>query len=165
MFALVIIIGLIVLVAGLAFGMQGPPFVATDDNSAMQILKTVEEHSAKRIVDLGSGNGKLVIFLATQGYKVDGIELNPLLVLRSRHAIKKAGLQNRASIKWGSFWSHNVSGYDTVVLYAIKHIMPKMEKKLTTELSSGSLIISNFFTFPNLQPDETFGRIRIYKLG
>lgn len=163
MFVVVIILGLSILIAGLAFGIQGPPFVATADNDAQQMLKTIKEHRSKHIVDLGSGNGKLVIFLANHGYQVDGVELNPLLVWQSRRAIKKAGLQDKAHVKWGSFWSHNVSQYDTVVLYAIKHIMPKLEKKLTTELKPGSLIISNFFTFPNLKPSKTLDRIRIYK--
>src|SRR5438105_1621491 len=86
-------------VAMLSFGMQGPPYVPSDDTSAAQMLKLIKSYRPKRILDMGSGDGKLVILLARQGYQVDGVELNPLLVWRSRRAIKKADLQDVASVK------------------------------------------------------------------
>lgn len=157
----VLIVGI---VAALLFGMQGPPYVPTDDETAAQMLALIKSYRPGRILDMGSGDGKLVILLAEKGYQVDGIELNPLLVLRSRRAIKKAGLQDRATIRWGNFWKHNVSGYDVVVLYVIKHIMPRLEQKLYAELPTGAHVISNFFVLPNSQPVKHLKRVYAYKV-
>jgi len=164
MFIIIVAVGVIILIALLLFGLQGPPFVASDDDSAAQMIEMIGKLKPHHILDMGSGNGKLVILLAAKGYKVDGIELNPLLVWRSRRSIKKVGLQDRATIKWGSFWTYDVAEYDIIVLYVIKHIMPRLEKKLQAELKPGASIISNYFVFPNLKPIKSTSRAHAYKI-
>jgi 16S rRNA A1518/A1519 N6-dimethyltransferase RsmA/KsgA/DIM1 with predicted DNA glycosylase/AP lyase activity len=162
LFALILFI--VGLTATLAFLGQGPPFVPTDDDSAANMVKLIKTYRPKRLLDMGSGDGRLVLYLAQQGYQVDGIELNPWLVWRSRRAIKRAGLQARATIYWGSFWRYDVSGYDVVLLYVIKHIMPRLEQKLQAELPVTAHIVSNYFEFPNLQPVRRLGRIQLYAI-
>lgn len=159
-----IVAGAIILLFGLIFLKQGAPYVQTNDEDSKKILEIVKKNSPKYIVDIGSGDGKLVILLASHGIKADGIEINPLLVFKSKRAIKKAGLGKFAKIHWGSYWKHNLSKYDMAVTYAIRHIMPRLEKKLAAELESGSLVVSNFFIFPNLKQVNRQERIRVYKI-
>lgn len=142
-----VIFGVVLLAVCIVYMIQGPPYTASDDTSAQQIVKTVSQYHPHHVIDMGSGSGKLVILVARQGYMVDGIELNPLLVLWSRLQIRNLGLQNYATIRWGNFWSKDISHYDLVILYAIHHVMPKLEKKLGSELQPGSKIISNYFEF------------------
>jgi protein-L-isoaspartate O-methyltransferase len=152
------------LVVALSFLVQGPPYVPSDDESAGQMVKLVKAYKPKRVLDMGSGDGKLMILLAQQGYRVDGVELNPSLVWRSRRAIKKAGLSDKATVRWGNFWRYDVSDYDLVALYVIKHIMPRLEKKLGAELAPGAVVVSNYFVFPNLKPVKQTGRARAYQI-
>ena len=161
---LFITIGAFILLLGILFLFQGPPYVPSDDDSVEQMIDVIETYKPKRILDMGSGDGKLVIALAKKRYRVDGVELNPLLVYRSRKAVKEATLQNKVIIKWGNFWKYDTSEYDLIVLYVIKHIMPKLEKKLQKELKPGTIVVSNFFIFPNLQPIKTTDRVRVYKI-
>lgn len=154
----------VIFIMSMVFLVQGPPYVPSDNDSARQMLKMVNGYRPKRVLDMGSGDGKLVILLAKQGYQVDGVELNPWLVWRSRRAIKRAGLDGKASVRWGNFWSFDVSGYDLVTLYVIKHIMPRLEKKLSAELAPGSLVVSNYFVFPNLKPVKSTSRARAYQI-
>ena len=154
----------VLLVLAMVFLIQGPPFVASNDESAEQMLALIKRRRPRRILDMGSGDGKLVILLAQQGYQVEGIELNPLLVWRSRRAIKRAGLNDKAAVKWGNFWTCDVSGHDTVTLYAVRHVMPRLEKKLRAELRPGASIVSNYFVFPNLKPAASRGRARLYTI-
>lgn len=148
----------------LSFAIQGAPYIPSDDASAKQMLKLIKSIKPKQILDMGSGDGKMVIMLAKAGYRVDGVELNPWLVYKSRQAVKAAGLSNKATIKWGNLWRFDVSGYDLVALYAISHIMPKLEKKLTAELAPGSYIVSNYFKFPNLKPLKQTKRAKLYRV-
>src|SRR5579872_2036826 len=133
-FWLFVVLFLVYLTLQLLYLWQGPPFVESDDKSIEHIITFVNLYKPKRIIDIGSGNGKLVIALARKGYYVDGIEINPILSKKSQISIKRAGLKN-ARIFWGNFWSFDVSDYDMVVLYLINHVMPKMQKKLEKELS------------------------------
>jgi protein-L-isoaspartate O-methyltransferase len=158
-----IIGGVVVLAVWLGFLVQGAPYVKSDDESAAQMIALVKGFRPKRVVDLGSGNGKLVILLARQGFKVDGVELNPWLVWRSRRRIKRLGLQDKAAVKWGNFWRYDTSHYDTVTLYGIQHIMPRLERKLRAELPRGAHVVSNYFAFPNLEPVKQIDRARAYE--
>lgn len=159
-----VVFGIVLLVICIAYMIQGPPYTASDDDSARQIVKTVSAYHPHRVIDMGSGNGKLVILVARQGYTIDGIELNPVLVLWSRLKIRKFGLQNKATVRWGNLWNKDISGYDLVVLYAIQHVMPKLERKLGKELSPGSKVVSNYFEFPDRKPIRSNGRIRVYEV-
>ncbi len=161
---LMLLAGLAVLILFLAYLIQGAPYVASKDQDAEKILEIARKYKPKRVLDMGSGNGKLVILLARHGYQADGIELNPMLVWQSRRTIKKLGLHDKARIRWGNFWRYDTSGYDVVILYAIQHIMPKLERKLRGELPVDAYIVSNYFTFPQIKPIKQTGRLRVYKM-
>ncbi len=162
-YLVITIVCFVIFLIGIIFLIQGPPYVPSNDEFTGQIIANIKNYNPKKILDMGSGEGKLVIALAELGYRVEGIELNPLLVLRSRKLIKQKGLQNKATIKWGNFWKYDTRTYDVVVLYVIKHIMPKLEKKLLKEMDKNSYIFSNYFVFPNLKPIVDEGLMKIYK--
>ena len=164
MITLAIIAFSAIFLAGVLFLVQGPQYVPTNDDDAAAMVAMVMERPPARVLDMGSGDGKLVLLLARQGCRVDGVELNPLLVLRSRRTIRKAGLSHLATIYWSSFWKFNVAPYDAVTLFVVKHIMPRLEEKLAAELKPGATVISNYFTFPNLKPQEKRGTLYAYRL-
>ncbi len=159
-----VVVTLFALACGFIYMIQGPPFVPTRDEVVKQIIEELKKLRPMKILDMGSGDGTLLIALAKAGYEVDGIELNPLLVRRSRRLIKKAGVNDKVKVRWGNFWNYDTSSYDVIVLYVIKHIMPHLEKKLLRELHKGSYIISNYFIFPNLKPIYEEGRMKVYKV-
>ncbi len=161
---LVVVLVSVMFIGFMIFLIQGPPFVASQDRVAKDMMELARGIKPNRIIDLGSGDGKLVILLAKQGHKVDGLEINPILVWRSKRAIRKAGLSKNAKIKWGNFWKADISKYDLVMLYAIKHVMPKLEVKINAELPKGAHIISNFFAFPNLKAIKSIGKAILYKV-
>lgn len=78
----------------LIYLLQGPPFVPSDDKTTKQLTDLVKKFKAKHVIDLGSGDGKLVISLAKNGIRTDGIELNPSLVKSSIKKIKNADFPN-----------------------------------------------------------------------
>lgn len=162
MFLVFLGLTLIGLMVAMVFALQGAPFVRTTTADVEQIAKLVDGYQPRRILDMGSGDGTVVLALAHQGYLVDGIELNPRLVWKSRQAIKRAGLSDLAKIYHGSFWKFDVSSYDLIVLYGATHIMGRLETKLLAELPSKAKIISNFFEFPHAKPVKTLQRFRIY---
>lgn len=150
--------------AGIIFLIQGPPFVASKDEDVRKIVAQSKRLNARNIIDIGAGDGKILIACAKAGMNSTGIELNPLLVLRAKKSIRKQKLQKYAKIRWGNFWSANLSNYDVAVLYGITHIMPKLEKKLQREMPKGAHVISNYFVFENLKTVSKHGRIKTFIL-
>lgn len=156
--------GLAALAAVLYFLIQGAPFVSTQEDDIAAMLRAVRLKDQPRIIDLGAGDGKLVIAFARRGYHIDGVEIKPWLVRRARKHIARDKLTKIASMIYGSMWKVDTSPYDIVLLYAVPHVMSRLEQKLTRELKPGSLVASNYFTFPNLMPVQTLGRIHVYEI-
>ena len=116
----------------------------------------------KKVVDLGAGDGRLVIAMAKLGIESHGYEVNPFLVARARKEITKAGLDGKAFMHCKNLWRVNVGDFDGVILYAMKHMMKKLENKLTKELKPGSVVVSNYFAFPNWKAKVAEDNIYLY---
>lgn len=97
------------------------------------------------ILDIGSGDGRIIIAAGKAGAYAEGFEINPLLVLWSRRKIKKNGMQHRVKVHWQNFWFADFSKYDKIFIFGIPHIMDKIKNKLLNELKPGATVISNAF--------------------
>lgn len=119
--------------------------------------------SGMKTIDLGSGDGRVVMAFAKEGAQAYGYEINPFLVIKSRLAIKKAGLQEKAHIYWGNFYLHNLSHYDIITLFQSPLNMKLLEKKIKRELKPGAKVISFKFNFPNWPCEYQTGNFYIYR--
>ena len=143
---------------------QGPVYVPSTDEDTVAMLELAQLKQGKRVIDLGSGNGKIVIAAALRGALATGVENNPLLVRSARKKLEQAGITQQAEIKQQSFWDADLSQYEVVFLYGTRSIMKKMEQKLQREMKPGSVFISSVFQLPNLKPDKVVkGKIRRYR--
>jgi protein-L-isoaspartate O-methyltransferase len=143
---------------------KGAPFVVSDPVKRKTMLKLAEIKKGESLVDLGSGDGTLVILFAKAGAKAYGYEINPFLVWKSRRKIKKEKLESSAIIYWKSFWLEDLSNYDIITVYGIKFIMKDLEKKLQKQAKKGTRIISNYYTFPTLKPVQSEQDVHLYIL-
>jgi len=141
---------------------SGAVYFPTSPENLAIILKMAEVRPGDKIADLGSGDGRILIAFAKAGAEAHGYEVNPLLVRRSRRAIFKAGLEERAAVHWTSFWRANLSRYDAVVVYGFPHIMKKLGEKLKRELAPGTKVISNIYVFPNWAEAKSENRVYLY---
>src|ERR1035437_1401593 len=117
---------------------KGAPFVVSDPAKRKTMLKLADIKKGESLVDLGSGDGTLVILFAKAGANAYGYEINPFLVWKSRRKIKKEQIESSAIIYWKSFWLENLSKYDIITVYGIKFIMKDLEKKLQKEAKKGT---------------------------
>lgn len=140
----------------------GAIYFPTTPRSVETMRKLAEITPGQKIADLGSGDGRILIALAKAGAETHGYEVDPFLVMRSRRAIRKAGLERKAFVHWKSFWKTDLGHYDTVVAYGFPHIMKKLGNKLKRELRPGTKVISNVFTFPNLHEIRSENKVHLY---
>lgn len=143
---------------------KGAVYASTNKEAVKRIVHLANIQQGEKAVDIGSGDGRIVIALAQAGAIAYGYEINPLLVLWSRFLIKKARLQNKAFIFLGSFWHQKFTSFDIVTVYGIPYIMKELEKKLQHELQPGARIISQGFAFPAWQCQKQSGHIYLYNL-
>jgi len=117
-----------------------------------------------KAADLGSGDGRVVCALARVGAEAHGYEINPILVLVSRRNIRRAGLVGQAFIHWGNFWRSDLSPYTLITTFQVGFVMGRLEAKLRRELAPGSRVVSHYWKFPGLRPEQTRANIYRYRI-
>jgi hypothetical protein len=143
---------------------RGAVYAASPPQKVSLVAEMSGAGPGERAADLGSGDGRIVIALARRGAEAHGYEVNPLLVLLSRRAIRRAGFQDRAVIHWRSFWAADLSRFDVITLFQGSFIMRRLEAKVRREMPAGSRIVSDFWAFPSLAPERRIGTVYRYRL-
>lgn len=129
----------------------GAPYVPIPKYGLDKIIEYADIKPGQKAVDLGSGDGRIIIAMARAGAIAHGYEINPVLVWWTRRKIKKEGLEGKATVYLKSFWNEDLSKYDVVTLFGVRKIMKRLEEKLDKELKPGAKIISFGFSFPDWQ--------------
>ncbi len=127
----------------------GAPFVPTDQRNGDEMLRLAGVKAGDKVVDLGSGDGRIIVAAAKLGAKAEGWEISPFLWLASLWRIRKARVGALAKAHLGTYWSEKFSDADVVTLFLINTQMKRMQKKLRAELRPGSRVVSYAFKFPD----------------
>ena len=81
---------------GYSYFFWGAINVPTTEKRVWQMIGFLDLNKAGKAVDLGAGDGRLIIALAKAGIEAHGYEINPFLVSLARKNIKEAGLEDKA---------------------------------------------------------------------
>lgn len=162
-FIAIAIIASAVNIVVLSYMTKGAPYLQTTEQDIQKLLTILQRHPVKKIADIGSGDGRIVIALAKSGMEAHGYEINPLLVKKSRKNIQHAGIKHLATIHWKDLWKTDFSDYDAVTIFGVGFIMKRLEKKLQKELKPGAQIISFRFPLPTWPLKEQIDSIYLYK--
>ncbi|NXJ49338.1 F173B methyltransferase, partial [Spizaetus tyrannus] len=79
------------------------PFVPATSTQIQNVLKMLENRSGS-LVDIGSGDGRIVIAAAKRGFKAVGYELNPWLVWYSRYRAWRDGVHQNTKFYISDLW-------------------------------------------------------------
>ncbi len=146
---------------------RGAPFVPTHMAQVKRMLSAVPLKKGMKVVDLGSGDGRLVHWASIKyGANATGYEFSPLVFAWSK--LLQIGWMlkgSRAHILWRNFWTQDLSDVDVVVCYLLTGTMERMEKELMPQLKDGAWIISNAFQFKDLKAVKVLPRSESQRLG
>ncbi|KAI7809436.1 ATP synthase subunit C lysine N-methyltransferase [Triplophysa rosa] len=132
------------------------PFVPATSTQIENVLKVLLTRSGS-LVDIGSGDGRIVIAAAKRGFKAVGFELNPWLVWYSRYKAWREGVHHSTSFYISDLWKVSFSQYSNVVIFGVPQMMEQLEIKLQTELHSSAKVVACRFPFPTWSPDDIAG--------
>ena len=143
---------------------RGAPYVPTDSKKVKLMVALAEVRPGEKALDLGSGDGRIVIAMAQAGAEAHGCEINPFLVLWSRRKVRRAGLTGRAFIHWTSFWRKDLSSFKVITVFGIPYIMTGLEEKLRQELKADARVISFVFQFPTWPLTRGEDKVYLYRI-
>jgi SAM-dependent methyltransferase len=106
------------------------------------------------VVDLGAGDGRIVIAAAARGAQALGVEYAPELVELSRSSAARAGVADRARFVQGDLFAADLSKATVITLFLGTDINLALRPALL-DLRPGTRIVSNTFGMGEWEPDET----------
>ena len=126
----------------------------TDRGTVERILLLGEVRPGEHVVDLGCGDGRIVVAAARRfGAQATGVEIDPLRVLWARVWILLSGISESARIVRGNMYSYDTSGADVVILFLSATSNFKLQDRLRKRMKPGSRIVSYYHPMWGWTPD------------
>ena len=130
-------------------------WIATPDRIVERMLQLGRVGPGDYVVDLGSGDGKIVIAATRHdGVRALGIEYNPEMVAFARREADRAGVASRASFRQGDIFATDFSDATVVTMYLLPRLNLRLRETLF-RMKPGTRIVSHAWSMGNWQPDET----------
>lgn len=158
---------LLVLVIGIVFLLDmflELPYVGTRRSKVKTImeLSAIKEHET--LVDLGSGDGRLLVEAAKRGAQAIGYEINPILIFVTIIHAKLRGVRSQVKVYQTSLWKADLAVADVVLVYAMRKTMPRFEELIYKNCKKGTRIVVNTNPFPNKKPAKEENGVFLYKV-
>ncbi len=118
------------------------PFVVTPMEVVSRMLQLAEVGPGDTVIDLGSGDGRIVIEAARRGARGLGIELDKSLVAAAAENARAAGVANRVRFEAMDLFTADFSAATVVTLYLLPELNAKLLPKLLA-LRPGTRIVSH----------------------
>ncbi len=156
--ALVIVSVLIICFSGVL--LFGAPYLPTLRPQVQAALKLAGLKPGQTLLELGCGDGKVLIAAARQGIYAVGYELNPLLAatawLRTRRYRKYV------RVIWGDFWRLPWPEAQAIFVFLLPKYMPKLHKKVIQYKHKPVKLVSYAFAIPGVAPSAESAGVYCY---
>ena len=132
-----------------------PPFVTTPPEVVDRMLALAGTLPSDYVVDLGSGDGRIVIAAAKKfGARGLGLELDSKLVAESRVNASAAGVADKAQFVVQDVLRADFSKATVVTVYLLPWLMAQLSPIFLDSLRPGARIVTHAFVFPSWRPDR-----------
>ena len=151
---------LVALAAGLSVQLtwaQGSagPYVPTPTRIVERLLEFAEVKRDDYLIDLGSGDGRIVITAAKKyGARGHGIDIQDKLVeLATRNALIEH-VEDRVRFVRGDLFDADLSRASLVTLYLLPNTITKLVSKILKELGPGARVVSHDYPLAPWKPER-----------
>lgn len=127
------------------------PYIPASSHQIRNVMKVLSGRSGT-LIDIGSGDGRITLTAARNGFQAYGVELNFWLVLYSRWTAWRNGLQKQVTFFRKDLWKTDLSIYQNVVIFGVESMMKPLEEKLQKEMISDAHIVACRFPLPSWKP-------------
>jgi protein-L-isoaspartate O-methyltransferase len=137
-------------------GLSPVPFITTPDDVVDRMLQLAGTRPGDLVVDLGSGDGRIVIAAAQKfGAQGLGIEIDGALVEKSRENARRASVADRVSFVQGDVLNADISKATVVTVYLLPGLINRLQPRFLERLQPGTRIVSHAFGMTGWRPDRS----------
>jgi len=129
------------------------PYVQTPMEIVERMLRMAEVKKGDYLIDLGSGDGRIVIEAAKRGARALGVDIDPNLVRHATENARQAGVADRTQFLVKDIFDTDLSAASVVAFYLLPDFNAKLLPKLLA-LKPGTRIVSHDGGIGDWPPDE-----------
>jgi SAM-dependent methyltransferase len=129
------------------------PYVQTPMEIVERMLRMAEVGRDDYVIDLGSGDGRIIIEAAKRGARGVGVDLDPNLVKLATENARKAGVSERTQFLVRDIFETDLSAASVVAFYLLPEFNAKLLPRLL-KLKPGTRIVSHDGGIGDWPPDE-----------
>lgn len=134
------------------------PYVKTPTPVVQAMLELAGVTDADTVMDLGSGDGRIVITAARlYGCRGIGVDLDQKHVEAGRRAAEEAGVAQLVKFVRADLYEVSLSEATVVTLFLLGHVNMAVRERLRRELRPGSRVVSRCFPMGDWAPDARVG--------
>lgn len=149
-----------VLIASLAISAQAQdldvPYVPTPQPVVDQMLEIADVGEGDYVIDLGSGDGRIVISAVKRGAWGHGVDLNPKRIAEARANAENEGVSDRVLFLEENIFDTDFNEATVITMYLLNSVNRKLRPHLLEELEPGTRIVSHSFDMGDWTPDDQY---------
>ncbi|RYY52493.1 MAG: class I SAM-dependent methyltransferase, partial [Comamonadaceae bacterium] len=131
------------------------PFITSPDNVTLEMLRLAKVGPGDHVVDLGSGDGRIVIVAAQRfGATGLGVEIVPKLVEASRRNAAQAGVADKVTFEEQDLYRTDLSRATVVTMYLLPEVNLQLRPRLL-KLRPGTRVVSHDWDMGDWKPDRS----------
>jgi SAM-dependent methyltransferase len=131
------------------------PYVPTPQLVVDEMIKLAKVTAGDFVVDLGSGDGRIIIAAAKQNKASGfGVDIDARLAALSNKNATAAGVADRVRFFQGDMFNTDIRKASVLMLYVLPDFMAKLQTKVLAELQPGARIVAHDYYFREWQPDQ-----------
>ena len=129
------------------------PYVPTPQEVVERMLETAKVGPSDYLIDLGSGDGRIVITAAKKhGARGFGVDLNPERVKEGNENARKAGVTGKVTFQQRDLFETDLSPATVITMYLLPRVNIDLRPKLL-ELVPGTRLVSHDFDMGDWKAD------------
>lgn len=148
---------LLFLFAGVVF--VGAPYVPSLRLQIETALDLLDLKPGEVFIEVGSGDGRVLLAAAQRGWYVIGYEINPVLVLISKWRLRK---HKTAQVQWRNAWRTAWPAAKGVYVFGLQSVLPKVHKKIIESNSKDVALVSVGFPLDGVVPKQELQGVFLY---
>lgn len=140
-----ILIGVVFMLFALAV-FFGAPYLPTLKPQINDALDMLDLKKGQTMLELGSGDGRVMLAAAKRGWNVVGYEINPLLVIISW--VITLRYRRQVKIVWGSYWRKAWPECDGIFTFLLDRYMVRLDEHIWLNCKKPVRVVSFAFKIP-----------------
>ena len=131
------------------------PYVPSPQSVVTDMLKLANVSDKDFVVDLGSGDGRIVLTAAKVfGARGFGVEIQEKLVRLANEAAQKEGIADRVKFINQDLFKTDISQATVLTMYLLPNTVNMLKDKLLAELRPGTRILSHDYPLAGWLPER-----------